>query len=624
MCGIAGFVANKREDEGLALLTKMTDVIHHRGPDGYGHWQEAQVFLGHRRLSILDLSEAGRQPMHYADRYVITFNGEIYNYLELRSRLIDDGYRFQSQTDTEVLMALYDQKKEACLAEVDGMFSFAIYDRQTKKLFCARDRFGEKPFFYAYKPGAYFVFGSELKELWAYGIQRTFNRSMLYQYFTHNEVVNASRPEETFYEDCIRLPQAHCLTLDTQSCTITELKPYWKLTYSNTGTSLSEEEVVAQFRSLFLTSVSRRLRSDVPVGSSLSGGLDSSLVVSSIDLLKRDMKDKVQQKTFSARFPGFVKDEGKFMQMVIDRCDVEPHFIFPDEHIIDKLEHINYHQEEPYLSSSILVQYEVMKAARANGVIVLQDGQGADEILGGYRYYLASFFRELHQQSPQAYTEQLNAFKSVYNDGGGNEEAYLHNLLGQKTTKGKIKDNALKVRRQLMDRYFPVLHKDFIAGHTDQPQNPRTFDSLNAHLHYSTTVSGLQQLLRYADRNSMANSVEVRLPFLSHELVEFLFFLPAKYKINNGWTKWIMRRSFSDLLPEQICWRKDKIGYEPPQANWFATPALKEMLMQGLQALSREKILNKNYKIEEGGMIKVNNRNLDPWNVVMASMFMKK
>lgn len=578
----------------MQKLKTMTDAIAHRGPDGEGHWHndEETLYLGHRRLSIIDLSDCGQQPMHYLGRYTMVFNGEIYNYLELKEVLLKKGYSFFSQSDSEVLMAMYHQYGENCLSFLDGMFAFAVYDSKMQTLFCTRDRFGEKPFYYHYEEGRQFYFASEMKGLWAAGISRGINERMVYNYIAHEALVNPADRSETFYKDIRKLEAASCLTLSVPDCKITKKKKYWNL-QSISAAPVSVEKAVEDFQRLFTTSVRRRLRSDVPVGSSLSGGLDSSLIVLVIDQIKRDTEQV--QKTFSARFPGYVKDEGRYMQMVIDRCRVEAHFTFPTEDVLlNDIERVFYHQEEPFSTTSVCAQYEVMKLAKSNNITVMLDGQGADEILAGYHPYYKAYFTELKQTNKALYQNELQRYHDLFKGSRINpEEKKDLKYLVKQYAEGlfQLSKKTVQAYRQ---KQSPEFNQEFYATYSRQPF-PKTepFATLNDNLRWSTTL-GLEQLLRYADRNSMAHGLEVRLPFLSHELVEWLFGLPAGFKIKDGWTKWLMRTAFESLFPAEIAWRKDKIGYEPPQKKWLDQPALKEMIHEKRKLLVAHNILHKN------------------------------
>jgi asparagine synthase (glutamine-hydrolysing) len=617
MCGISGMISADPGRISEDRLKQMTDVISHRGPDGEGYWisDDGKIGFGHRRLSIIDLG-CGGQPMHYQERYTIIFNGEIYNYIELKETLSQQGYVFKTHSDTEVIMALYDRDREKCLQLMDGMFALVIYDKKQHTIFIARDRFGEKPFFYSYEPGAYFYFGSEMKVLWAAGIQKEVNQRMLYNYLEYNFLENPADQSETFFDHCTRLPHSHYLTFSVNDCRITSIEKYFDIDLSAPGTSISRGEAEEQFRHLFTNSVKRRLRSDVPVGSSLSGGLDSSLVVCTIDALKEGTAQV--QKTFSARFPGFAKDEGHFMQQVTDKTNTEAIYVYPDHlGMIENIDKIIYHQEEPFGSSSIYAQYCVMQAARENNVPVLLDGQGADEFLAGYHSYFTNFFNELRLNHPEKYRQEYKAYQQLQaeNQVNGVVKKDLKYFIRSRTP---YLINPLKRSLSYIKQHrSPLFSADFYAAHQqDSFVHIYNYKSLNDALHYSLLQGPLQQLLRFADRNSMSHSVEVRLPFLSHELVRFVFSLPAEYKIHNGWTKWIMRSAFQDLLPPAITWRKDKIGYEPPQQNWMENKDVKDRVQHSKKKLYDAGIISKvayDKTIAGGAAIDAKNKTWPLW-----------
>lgn len=618
MCGIAGLLSKNNSEITIDRLKKMTDIISHRGPDGEGHWisPNGEVGLGHRRLSIIDLSHEADQPMHYHDRYSIVFNGEIYNYIELKEVLAKQGYNFKTQSDTEVLMALYDRDKENCLQLLDGMFSFVIYDSKENTAFCARDRFGEKPFFYSYAKGKYFMFGSEMKCLWAGGVEKEINKEMMFNYLSFGYIENPQDLSETFYRNCTRLEHAHYIKINLHSLEI-EIRRYYDIDWKAIDRSIKVEDAQQKFREIFYTSVQRRLRSDVTVGSSLSGGLDSSLVVCVIDELKKGTTQK--QNTFSAVFPGFKKDERRFMDIVTAQTNVAPHYITPaDDGLIRDIDHVSWHQEEPYGSASIYAQYCVMKLAKDNNTTVLLDGQGADEILAGYHSYYKPFFNGIKNDS--GYKDQLAKYNELHstNPINGIARKSLGDIV--RSISPSLVKPGLKIKNIYKQAFSPILNSDFYHQYKNSVFETagNNFDSLNEMLHSNTMKFGLQQLLRYADRNSMAHSREVRLPFLSHELVDFLFTLPETYKINEGWTKWIMRTTFENTLPKEIAWRVDKIGYEPPQKNWMDSEEMKDKIMANKELLVTHDFLNKKTlqkKYANDSALNVNNKN---WNILMS------
>lgn len=547
MCGIAGILRFNSKPVENREIKRMTDVISYRGPDGEGQWINAgkNMGFGHRRLSIIDLSENGKQPMHYAEgRYTITFNGEIYNYIELREMLSTKGYRFFSGSDTEVLMALYDLKKEKSLDDLDGMFSFAIWDEKEQTLFCARDRFGEKPFHY-YSDGNEFIFGSEIKQFWSYGIEKKVTDARMKDFLLNGNADDDVDANATFYTGIKKLDAA-CYMIITGKGE-QQIKRYWKIDEQADVFKGNMKEASSRFFDLLSESIRLRLRSDVPVGSSLSGGLDSSSIVMLIDRMK-DSDQK--QNTFSARFRDFSKDEGHHIEEVVKNCKhVEVNYTWPDEaYFSDVFDRVNYHQDEPYGSASIVAQYAVMQLAKEHGVTVLLDGQGADEYLAGYPPYYGIYLNQLFYNNRKRYISELESYNSLH-------EHKYPSLVEKETWRMKMG----RYKRKAFQQKMPV---------NDQ--------ALKKQLAIDTTCSGLKSLLRYADRNSMAHSREVRLPFLSHKLVEFAFTLPDSYKLHEGWTKYVLRDAMNSVLPKSICWRSDKIGYEPPQDRWLSSGRIKD------------------------------------------------
>ncbi len=558
MCGIAGIVLQNKLENGLVTLKKMSDAIAHRGPDGEGQWLDASgnVGLAHRRLSIIETSDIGAQPMHYQSRYTITFNGEIYNYLELRQDLVEQGQQFHTNTDTEVLLALYAHYGTACLARIDGMFAFAIYDQVTEQLFCARDRFGEKPLYYSHKNGQ-FIFGSEMKALWASGVEKSPNRTMEYNYLAYGFMCNPSDLSVTFFNNINSLPHAHYLLLDIKSNTYS-IEQYYQI--SNNAFSGNAYEVNEQLSHLLKQSISRRLRSDVAVGCSLSGGLDSSLIAT----LVQSSIGSNELKTFSAVFPGFAKDESPFIQKTVEKVGVSSFTTTP--HLADfeaqKKQFLS-NQEEPVIDESPYILYKVYELAKQHGIKVLLDGQGADEVFAGYHAYYFTFLKEMRSLNQTIYKKELKVFNELAKAGIINDYKFFRRqnmlslLFGE-----KLSD--IRIWKQKLDqfRHAKIDKTLYQAEHSHSFPRKYVFNTLHEHLSHDCSAGKLQTLLRYADRSSMAHGVEIRLPYLNHDLVDFIFSLPAHYKIKEGWTKWILRDTFSEQLPEQVAWRRDKVGAE--------------------------------------------------------------
>jgi asparagine synthase (glutamine-hydrolysing) len=582
MCGIAGIIAT---DPGLVTAQRMkgmTDAIAHRGPDGEACWLSpgGNTVLGHRRLSIIDLSATGAQPMHYAGRYTIVYNGEIYNYLELKQSLQQKGYSFHSQSDTEVILAAYAAYGADCLGLFDGMFAFAIWDEQEQMLFAARDRFGEKPFYY-YKDEQQLVFASEMKALWAAGIPREMNEEMLFNYITLGYVQDPGNTGATFYKTIHKLPARSFLVYNLHKDALTE-QVYWEPAIQATGIAVSEDEAAEKLKALLSASVNRRLRSDVPVGTSLSGGLDSTSILA---FICQANEQPAAFKTFSAVFPGFSRDESGRIQLISEAFGVANYQVQPDaDSLLHDLEAICYHQEEPFQSASIAAQYKVFELAKQQGVTVLLDGQGADETMAGYPKYYEWYWRELYRGNKPLLHHELAQAKDVG---------------GQWDWKNKLRaaypawaDAWLVRQRSRLQRRHPDLAPEFThqfgVSHYDIPAIP----TLNGALYYNTFLNGLEELLQYADRNSMAYGREVRLPFLNHELVEFIFSLPAGYKIRQGYTKWLLRKSMNNLLPHEIVWRREKTGFEPPQQSWMQDKRVADCIQESKKVLVHKGVLN--------------------------------
>ena len=571
----------------------MTDALAHRGPEGEGFWQniDGTAQLGHRRLSVIDLSKDAAQPMHFTlstggtnngHHYTIVHNGEIYNYVEVREMLQKEGYTFRTQSDTEVILAAYDFWNSECIEHFDGMFAFAIWDEKEKELFVARDRFGEKPFFY-YRNNDQFFFASEMKALWAAGVPRIANLKMLFNYITIGYVDNPECPEETFFENIFKLPAASTLYYRPSSKELV-IEKYWDLDPDARQTKISDKGAIEEFQRLFTTSVKRRLRSDVTVGTSLSGGLDSSSVVATVFPLT---SDRLPIKVFTASFPGFEKDELAFSDKIVQQFGLAQHTCsLAADDFVNNWDKFCDHQEEPFGSASAFAQFKVFELAKHQQVTVLLDGQGADEILAGYHKYYKWYWQELFQKRKLISSREIAAARRL----GIDEKFGINNILA-----------AL-----LPDLASVILEKQYLAHALQHPDLTREFvklqskeayyttptlGNLNGVLYFNTLVHGLEELLRYADRNSMAHGREVRLPFLNHELVEFVFSLPSEFKIRQGWTKWLLRQTMKEKIPSEIVWRRDKIGFEPPQKQWMQNTRVGEMIQEARTKLVKEKIL---------------------------------
>jgi asparagine synthase (glutamine-hydrolysing) len=583
MCGIAGLVSKNSQLVFKERIQVATNCLRHRGPEAEGIWinDERTVSLGHLRLSIIDLSKEAAQPMQYLSRYCIVHNGEVYNYVEIRDQLSKKGYQFQSQSDTEVIVAAYDAWGTDCLQQFDGMFAFAIWDQKEKKLFAARDRLGEKPFFFFYDEEQ-LLFASEMKSLWSMGVKKEVKAAMLYNFLTIGYTSNPSDPQETFYQNIYKLPAASFLTYSFSDLQL-QIEKYWQV-YTEVK-PIEEQAAVEQFKNLFSQSIKRRLRSDVSIGTSLSGGLDSSSIVAFCD---QHLTDHYSHKCFTASFAGFEKDELIYAKAVARKFNLEHYVVGTDAaEIVKLMDEVMRHQEEPVISGSILVQYKVFQLAKQNGVTVLLDGQGADEVLGGYYKYYKWYWQELYRAKKLKTSKELKAARDL----GITEPFGLKNKIAALVP--EFSAGILQTRKSKKAFSHPDLDREFAFSNKKEFNYsvPASFD-LNGALYYNTFVNGLEELLRFADRNSMAHAVEVRLPFIDHSLVEYLFSLPPEFKIHKGWTKWLLRKSAEDFLPGEIIWRKDKVGFEPPQKIWMSDKIVQEAISNGKQKLVAQKILN--------------------------------
>jgi asparagine synthase (glutamine-hydrolysing) len=584
MCGIAGIISLHKTEERTQQIKTATQTLSHRGPQYEQYWQNnnASVAFGHTRLCIIDVDQRSNQPFHYLNRYHIVHNGELYNYLELKRELQSKGCHFSTESDTEVIVAAYDIYKKDCLQQFDGMFAFAIWDEQEQMLFAARDRLGEKPFFFFYDEEN-LLFASEIKALWAAGIEKRVNEKMLYNYLTIGYTANPFNPQETFYQNIWKLPAASFLEYRLSS-TEARIEKYWT-PYIDENKNINAEQAVEQFTVLFRESIRKRLRSDVAIGTSLSGGLDSSSIVA---MCSQQTSQNYTHKCFTAAFTGFNKSEEQYASLVAKQFGLQHHLVNIDESVLlRELDKAMWHQEEPVNSASVLAQYKVYQAAKQNGVTVLLDGQGADEILAGYHKYYKWWWQQLYAKK--------NLKKS--------RESELAHALGVQEKFG-LKNKAmalfphfamamLQSRKEKQAARQLDLNKEFINLHKKNFYYATPVEStLNSALYFNTFINGLEELLRYADRNSMAHAVEVRLPFLNHQLVEFLFTLPAHLKIKEGWTKWLLRKAMEDILPKEIVWRKDKIGFEPPQKQWMQNVQVQERIQASKKILVENNILS--------------------------------
>ncbi len=535
MCGICGIVRLGAPPE-RDTVAQMARELDHRGPDGDGLYaDDAGVALGFRRLAIIDLTDAGLQPFASHDGALqLLHNGEIYNYRELRRELEGHGHRFRSATDTEVILHAYEQWGDACVRRFNGMWAVAIWDGRRRRLFCSRDRFGIKPFVYSWD-GTRFVFASEPKAFRADPhTELEANPRAVREYV---EQGYTDHTDETFFAGLRRLPPAHNLVVDEHGL---RDERYWQLAERDAPTDPAEA-----VRETFIDALRLHLRSDVPVGTCLSGGIDSSAIACGVDLLLRTEAENAKpigerQKTFTAYFelPGF--DERPYARVVVEQTRAEPHWIsFGDAKLVDELPRIVEAQDEPFGSTSIVAQWHVMQAAREAGLTVMLDGQGADEILAGYHGYFGPFFADLlvHGRLGELRRE-LAAYRTLHGASAATAAIAL--------ARPFLPERVRRLARARSRGSAALVHPS-LRAHAPVPEaNGAPYgDRLRRQLHLILTSRGLPELLRYEDRNSMAHSLEARVPFLDYRLVELMFSLQAGELIERGRTKAVLRRAHS-------------------------------------------------------------------------------
>lgn len=551
MCGIFGYVGKIEKSLGQTCL----DTLSHRGPDGEGTFHTSEVFLGHRRLSILDLSPSGKQPMSYAnERYWITFNGEIYNFIEIRAELEKLGYTFKSKSDTEVILAAFLEWGPECLHKFNGMWAFAIWDNTDKALFISRDRFGKKPLFYT-NLGDDFAFASEMKAI-----------APLLPGTTVNQRIIDDIPRIFYYEstdECLikeikRFPAGHYGWYKNNELTLTR---YWNTLDHLIEVPKSYDEQVAMFRELFIDAVKIRMRSDVPIGTALSGGLDSSAIFGAIAHLSKngagERANKDWQHAFSATFPGTPLDEIEWAKKVADftGAPITPVEVNPADYLDTFYDDI-YRFEDLYITPHIpfVATYGNMKKA---GVTVTIDGHGADELFGGYSF---DYLHILH--------DEMFSYK--------NSKAVINTYYDSQLTDGK-QFGSLPPKIIFWFKQFirnsakRLLRRNNVHPDSAHP-NFQKMDYFTQKLFISFHQTVLPTLLRNYDRYSMMRGVEIRMPFMDHRLVSFAFSLPWQSKIRNGYTKSLIRDAISDLIPTDVAYRKTKIGFNAPMVDWFKGP----------------------------------------------------
>jgi asparagine synthase (glutamine-hydrolysing) len=609
MCGIAGIIKLKQHPLHLpAAIKAMTDTIRHRGPDGEGFlfssadtdtcagdkdtpadifnsrypWSptvstsnvntDPHIALGHRRLSIIDLSPAGHQPMCSSEKDLwITFNGEIYNYIEVREELKKLGHTFITATDTEVILAAYKQWGYECVLRFNGMWALVIYDKKKNILFGSRDRFGVKPFYY-YKDEHLFAFASEQKALVKQPFVRTgINDKAVVDFFVKSEI---EYEEESLFKNIIELFPSHSFTLDLQSAELNKWK-YYTLPVNELFEAYDEkklQQAAEKVRELLVNAIALRLRSDVTVGSCLSGGIDSSVIVGIIDhLLSKDNSIHVgdRLKVFTASFSDKLIDESKWAAQVVENTGADWKRTFPTSaELLQDAEQMIYSQDVPIWSTSTYAQHRVMRLARENKVTVVLDGQGGDELFAGYPPYYLAYWKEMAaNEGKRSLYNELRAYAPLSKSVPFYLKASAKQRMLPRLSSG--------MQGRLQKMWFEelgYLDAGLLQQHSERITFPSSESrSLNGMLYSEFYNTRLKGYLKCEDRCSMWHSVESRTPFADdHHLVEYAFSLPAVMKIHEGINKHVLREAARPFVPQSILSRRDKMGYVTPTRQWIS------------------------------------------------------
>ena len=579
MCGIAGIINKCGLDVLPDDLRVMTEAAKHRGPDGEGYFIEGPIGLGHRRLAIIDLSAAGHQPMHRG-HLTITYNGEIYNYVEIKHELKNKGLEFITESDTEVVLAAYEHWGERCVEKFNGMWAFAILDRKDNKLFMSRDRFGIKPFHY-FESGNALYFGSEIRQILPFIKERKVNKQVLFDFlflgYHHHS-------EETFFEGVKSLVPGNNLIYDLTKNTY-KCERYYELKVIPEYEELSFEAACNALEDTLGHAISIRLRSDVRVGTCLSGGMDSSYVAGVASPVYRAQSAN-KFTAITAKSIERKTDETHFAHMVVDAADLNWELCQPsNEDFLTSMDEVIEAQEEPFGSPSIFMSFFVMKKAKEIGCTVLLDGQGGDEALLGYDRYYASF---INQQS--GLINRIRSYiLSSKNSKLSIRQLILYNLY--------FNNAGIRAKRQarrfgfVRPEYKRYMNKPLLSTVAQAAKNTRRLQRLEIQ------QIQLQKLLKYEDRNSMHFSIETRVPFVDYKLMELAYSLPFEYKMSRGWSKYILRCVAQGKLPREIVWRRNKFGFEAPTSTWMSD---KQFFLDRIRSSSFMKAFIRLDKLPEG------------------------
>jgi asparagine synthase (glutamine-hydrolysing) len=584
MCGICGIChCDRQRPVNPEHLAAMSQALHHRGPDDEGMYIQGHIGLSHRRLSIIDLSSSGHQPMSNEDgRIWVTFNGEIYNYLELRQYLVGKGHIFRSHTDTEVIIHLYEEEGPACVRRFNGMFAFVLWDNREQVLFAARDHFGIKPFYYTFQDST-FLFASEIKALLATPMVRaSINPTALADYLTFQFCLE----DKTLFQHIHKLMPGHILLLQPDGTLVIE--PYWQLDFT-IDTDHTEEYFTHRLLRLLEDAVRLQLRADVPIGSHLSGGLDSSTVACLASSLLH-----MPISTFCGGFhEGTDFDETAYARLVGQHVQSLHHEIFPTaDDFVECLPHLIYHMDEPAAGPGLFPQYVVSKLASQHVKVVL-GGQGGDELFGGYTRYLVAYLEECLRggiEGSQEDNKYVVTFDSILPNL--TELQGYQPMLRYFWEEGLFESSDQRYFR-LIDRSNSVrdlVREEALVGSGDYTPfagfqaifNTEGIHSLINKMTYFDMQTLLPALLHVEDRTSMAVSLESRVPLLDYRIAELLASMPPVIKYKGGRSKYIFRQVTEHIVPEAISQRRDKKGFPTPLSLWYRQEPVRSFVRETL------------------------------------------
>lgn len=591
MCGIAGIIKKQNDKVDKEEIRKMNDAMLHRGPDSEGIYIDRGIGLGHRRLSILDLTDSGSQPMvSYDQRFVLIFNGEIYNYIELKKELQSEGATFCTETDTEVILEAYRYWGQECTGHFNGMWSMILYDTVQKQIFVSRDRFGVKPL-YIYESEEEMIFASEIKCITA--IRPKEKIADVTQMARYLRGLQEDTDAHTFYKNIRNFPKSHNMIYNLSTKT-KEFRRYWEIDVTEFKSKWRYGNPYRKFRELLEDSIRIRLRADVEVGASLSGGLDSSTIVGI-----SSKKFHTKMHTFSSIYKEKNCDEKEFIDCMNEYSDTIPHYIYPEQSkdLMQDLRDLIYYHDGPCHSASPYSGYCVYRGV-GKQVKVLLDGQGADELLGGYLTFYNAKLKELLRQN--TLISRIRAVKLVLMvQNEWQDKPYLLNdelllkTLGARGFRELQKERGRKGFRNVFAtkiKYQEGFAK--IDLENNLQEGKVIVSELEKDLYLRFWYKILPRILHDVDRNSMASSLEVRLPFLDYRLVEFSYTLSDRYKINGKWTKYILRKSCKKYLPKEISHRRSKMGFPAPFDKWVGDERYQEQIKGYIDAFKERNIVD--------------------------------